>query len=139
MAIGELTEIINACEVHLVSSDTWLLLQDLDIHVSRPEFRDPSTGGGAVYSYGKGEHHMTFTLIATTPELTTISAMNNIDGNGKLTPTTWTVTATDVSGNITKTFTCTGILVSADFRKGSEGKLFVDCFVRITPDTVAVS
>ncbi len=137
--IGEITEIVNAAEANLVvGGNTYILLQDLNIHIGRPEFRDPSTGGGAVYTYGKGEHHMTFTLQATTPELDSLAALNDIDSNGAMTPTSWTIVATDVSG-AAKTFTCTGILNPIDIRKAAEGKVFIDCFVRITPDTVAVA
>ena len=138
--IGEIAEIINASEAHLVvGADTYILLQDLDVHIGRPEFRDASTGGGAVYTYGKGEHHMTFTLIASPPELISLTLLNNLDANGALpTPTAWTIVATDVSGG-TATMVCTGNLNPLDIRKGPEGKVFVDCFVRITGDTVAIT
>jgi hypothetical protein len=137
--IGAIGEIVNASEAHLVvGADTYILLQDLHIHIGRPEFRDPSTGAGAVYSYGKGEHFMEFTLIATTPELDTLAALNDIDSNGAMTSTSWTIVATDISGSA-KTFTCTGVANPLDISKGAEGKLKIDVFVRITPDTVVVA
>ena len=136
--IGAIGEIINASETTLVVTDTYIMLQDLNIHIGRPEFRDASTGAGAVYTYGKGDHHMTFTLLATTPELDTLAAKNDIGTDGEMPTTLWTIVAKDVSG-ASKTFTCTGVLNPIDVRKAAEGKLFVDCFVRITPDTVAVA
>lgn len=137
--IGAIGEIVNSSEAHLVvGADTYILLQDLNIHIGRPEFRDATTGAGAVYTYGKGEHHMEFTLVATTPELDTLAALNDIGSNGEMTSTSWTIVATDVSGSA-KTFTCTGVANPIDIRKGAEGKLHVDVFVRITPDTVAVA
>jgi hypothetical protein len=114
------------------------MLQDLNIHIGRPEFRDATTDAGALYTYGKGDHWMTFTLLATTPELDSLAALNDIDGDGDMTSTSWTIVATDIS-SASKTFTCTGILNPIDIRKGAEGKLFIDCRVRITPDTVAVA
>ena len=137
--IGAIGEIINASETTLVvGNDTYIMLQDLNVHISRPEFRDASTGAGAVYTYGKGDHHMTFTLLATQPELDTLAALNDIGSNGEMTSTDWDIVAKDISG-IKKKFTCKGILNPIDIRKGPEGKLFIDCFVRITPDTVVVA
>ncbi len=138
MVFGTIGEIIVSNEVTLVVGTEYVGLQDLNIHIGRPEFRDPSTGLGAVYTYGKGDHHMTFTLLATSPELDTLAALNDIDGNGAMPTTSWTIVAKDLSG-ATKTFTCTGVLNPIDIRKAAEGKLFIDCFVRITPDTVAVA
>ena len=137
--IGEITEIINASELQLkVSADVYILLTDLNIHISRPEDRTPTTDAGALYTYGKGDHWMSFTLIGSTPELDSLAALNDIGSDGEMTSTSWTVVATDVSGS-SKTFTCTGVLRDMDVKKAPEGKVMVDCFVRITPDTVAVA
>ena len=137
--IGEITEIVNSSETTLVvGGNTYITLQDLNIHISRPEFRDATTDAGALFTYGKGDHLMTFTLLATTPELDTLAALNDIDGDGDMTSTSWTIVAKNVSSS-SKTFTCTGILHTIDVRKAAEGKLFVDCIVRITPDTVVVA
>lgn len=137
--IGEIGEIVNSSETTLVvGGNTYIMLQDLNIHIGRPEFRDPTTDAGALYTYGKGDHWMTFTLLATTPELDTLAALNDIDSDGDMSSTAWTIVAKNVSA-ASKTFTCTGILNPIDIRKAPEGKLFVDCFVRITPDTVVVA
>ncbi len=137
--LGEIGEIVNSSEVTLVvGSDTHIMLQDLNIHIGRPEFRDATTDAGALYTFGKGDHWMTFTLLATTPELDTLAALNDIDSDGDMTSTAWTIVAKDVSA-ATKTFTCTGIARDIDVRKAPEGKLFVDLFIRITPDTVVVA
>ena len=137
--LGEIGEIVNSSETTLVvGSDTYIMLQDLNIHIGRPEFRDPTTDAGALYTYGKGDHWMTFTLLATTPELDTLAAKNDIDSDGDMPSTAWTIVAKNVSA-ASKTFTCTGILRNIDIRKAPEGKLFVDCDVRITPDSVAVA
>ena len=138
MVFGTIGEIVNSSETTLVVGSAYVMLQDLNIHISRPEFRDATTDAGALFTYGKGDHWMTFTLLATTPELDTLAAKNDIDGDGDMTSTAWTIVAKDVS-SATKTFTCTGILRTIDIRKAAEGKLFVDCDVRITPDTVVVA
>jgi len=137
--IGEIGEIVNSSQTTLVvSSNTYITLQDLNIHIGRPEFRDATTDAGALYTYGKGDHWMTFTLLATTPELDTLAAKNDIDSDGDMPSTAWTIVAKNASA-ASKTFTCTGILRNIDIRKAPEGKLFVDCDVRITPDTVVVT
>ena len=103
--LGEIGEIVNSSETTLViGSDTHIMLQDLNIHIGRPEFRDPTTDAGALYTYGKGDHWMTFTLLATTPELDTLAAKNDIDSDGDMTSTSWTIVAKDVS-SASKTFT----------------------------------
>ena len=137
--LGAIGEIVNSSEVTLeVGSDTYIMLQDLNVHIGRPEFRDATTDAGALFTYGKGDHWMTFTLLATPPELDALAAKNDIDSDGDMTSTLWKIVAKDVSA-ASKTFTCTGIARDLDIRKAPEGKLFVDIFVRITPDTVVVA
>ena len=143
MVFGTIGEIVNSSETTLVVGSAYVMLQDLNIHIGRPEFRDATTDAGALYTYGKGDHWMTFTLLATTPELDTLVAKNDIDGDGDMPSTAWTIVATSVSGSgagagNVATFTCTGILRNIDVRKAPEGKLFIDCDVRITPDSVVV-
>jgi len=137
--IGAIGEIINASETTLeVGSDTYIMLQDLVVHFTRPEFGDATTDAGKLWTYGKGAHSLTFTLLATTPELVTLAALNDIDSDGDMTPTLWKVVAKNISG-ASKTMTCTGILHTGSIRKAAEGKLFVDCIVRITTDTLVVA
>ncbi len=136
--IGEITEIVNATELQLVVSNVYILLTDLVVHIGRPEERTPTTDGGALYTYGKGDHWMTFTLVASTPEIDSLAELNETDSDGDMTSTAWTVVANNVSG-ASKTLTCTGVLRDLDVRKSPEGKVMLDCFIRITGDTVAVA
>jgi hypothetical protein len=137
--IGEITEIVNSTELQLkVGADVYILLTDLQVHVGRPEDRTPTTDGGALYTYGKGDHWMSFTLVASTPEIDSLAALNDIDTDGDLTSTAWIVVANNVAG-ASKTLTCTGFLREMDLRKTPEGKVMIDCIVRITSDTLAVA
>ena len=139
--LGSVATIINASECILRdngSADTYVLLQDINLHVGRPEFRDPSTGAGAVYSYGKGEHHLTGTIMATPTEIDIFFALNDIGTDGQLTSNDWEIVAKDVSGTATQ-LDCPGFLNPIDMRKGPEGKVFLDIFIRITTDIVVAS
>lgn len=138
--LGEIAEIVNAGETRLVvGADTYIMLTNLHIHFGRPEDRAPTTDVGSQYTYGNGDHWMTFTLVATTPEIDSLTALNDIDGSGDIPSTPWTVVATPKGGGLSKTFTCTGVLRMGDIRKPPEGKLMIDCNIRITPDTIAVA
>jgi len=137
--IGAITEIVNASELTLeVGSDTYIMLTNLVIHIGRPEDRTATTDGGVLYTYGKGDNFFTGTLVVTTPEISSLNTLTQIDSDGDMTSTAWKVVARDVSG-ATKTFAATGILREYDVRKPEEGKVEIDIFVRITGDTISIS
>lgn len=137
--LGAITEIVNAQELTLeVGSDTYIMLKDLQITVSRPEDRTATTDGGVLYTYGKGDHFFSATLVVTTPEISTINTLNTLDSDGDMTSTSWKIVARDLTG-ATKTWAATGILRSYTVRKPEEGKVEIDIEVRITGDTVTVS
>lgn len=137
--LGEITEIVNASELTLeVGSDTYILLKDLVIHIGRTEDRVATTDGGALYTYGKGENFFTATLVVSTPELSSLNTLTQIDSDGDMTSTAWKIVAKNIS-TATKTFAATGVLKEYDVRKPEEGKVEIDIFVRITGDTVTIS
>jgi len=137
--IGAISEIVNASELTLeVGADTYVLLTNLVINVTRPEDRSATTDAGPVYTYGKGEHSFTATLLVSTPELSSLNTLNETDANGALTSTAWKIVAKDVSG-ATKTFAATGVLRDYSVRKPEEGKVEIDIFVRIVGDTITIS
>jgi len=137
--LGEITEIVNASELTLeVGSDNYILLSDLSIHIGRTESRDVVTSGDPLYSYGSGDNYFTATLLVSTPELSSLNTLTQINGNGDMTSTAWKIVAKNVSGN-TKTFAATGILRDYDVSKPSEGKVTIDIFVRITGDTISIT
>jgi len=137
--IGAITEIVNASELTLeVGANTYIMLTNLTIHIGRPEDRTATTDGGVLYTYGKGDNFFTATLVVTTPEISSLNTLTQIDSDGGMTSTLWKVVARDVSG-ATKTFAATGILREYDVSKPEEGKVNIDIFVRITGDTVSIS
>ncbi len=137
--LGEITEIVNASELTLeVGSDNYILLTNLNLHIGRTEDRIATTDGGALYTYGKGDNFFTATLLVSTPELSSLNTLGQIDSDGDMTSTAWKIVAKDVSGN-TKTFAATGVLKEYDVSKPQEGKVTIDIFVRITGDTITIS
>jgi len=137
--LGEITEIVNASELTLeVGADNYILLTNLNLHIGRTEDRIATTDGGALYTYGKGDNYFTATLLVSTPELSSLNTLSQIDSDGDMTSTAWKIVAKDVSGS-TKTFAATGVLRDYDVAKPSEGKVSIDIFVRITGDTITIS
>ena len=137
--IGAITEIVNASELTLeVGSDSYIMLTNLIIHIGRTEDRIATTDAGALYTFGKGENFFTATLVVTTPELSTLNTLTQIDGDGDMTATSWKIVAKDLA-SATKTFAATGVLKEYDVKKSPEGKVEIDIFVRITGDTITIS
>ena len=137
--LGTVTEIVNATELTLeVGLDTYILLTDLQINVSRPEDRTATTDGGVLYTYGKGDHSFTATLVVTTPELSTLNTLNTLDSDGDMTSTAWKIVAANKAG-ATKTFAATGVLTGYTVRKPEAGLIEIDISVRITGDTITIS
>ena len=130
---------MNASELTLeVGADNYILLTNLNLHIGRTEDRIATTDGGALYTYGKGDNFFTATLLVSTPELSSLNTLGQIDSDGDMTSTAWKIVAKDVSGN-TKTFAATGVLKEYDISKPQEGKVTIDIFVRITGDTITIS
>ena len=137
--LGEVTEIVNASELTLeVGANNYILLTDLQIHIGRPEDRTATTDGGVLYTYGKGDNFFTATLLVSTPELSSLNTLTQINSDGDMTSTAWKIVAQDLAG-ATKTFAATGILREYDVRKGEEGKVEIDIVVRVTGDTITIS
>lgn len=137
--LGEVTEIVNASELTLeVGSDTYIMLKDLVVHIGFVEDRTATTGAGALYTLGKGDHHFTATLVLTTPELSSLNALAGPDSDGDTTNTAWKIVAKDVSA-ATKTMAATGYMREYDVRKPEEGKIEIDFFIRITGNTLTIT
>ena len=137
--LGEITEIVNASELTLeMDSDNYILLTNLNLHIGRTEDRIATTDGGALYTFGKGDNWFTATLVVSTPELSSLNTLGQIDSDGDMTSTAWKIVAKDVAG-ATKTFAATGVLKEYDVAKPAEGKVTIDIFVRITGDTISIS
>ena len=142
-SLGEITEIVNASELTLEvdtgsTSNNYILLTNLNLHIGRPEDRIATTDGGALFTYGKGDNYFTATLLVSTPEIDALNTLTAIDSDGDMTPQAWMIRAKDVSGS-EKFLFCTGILREYDITKPAEGKVSIDIFVRITDDSITIS
>jgi len=137
--IGEETEVINSQEATLeVGADTYIAVQDMRLTISRPEDRRPTTDGGVLYFYGKGDNFFEFTLVATTPELDSLNSLTKLDDFGALSSTAFKIVYKDKTGN-TKTFAATGVLPNLVIESIVENGVLVRGRVRITGDSVTVT
>ena len=138
--LGNTTELVNAQNLKLdVGSDRFIMLQDLDFHLGRPEAREPTTDGGVVYFYGKGDHYFDATLLLTTPEISTFNALTQLDSNGALPSNVYTILAQPRGAGGDITITVTAELPDFNISKPVEGGVLFRVRFRITTDTITVS
>ena len=138
--IGEVTEVINNEKLTLdVGSDTYILMQDLQINIDRPIDRQVTSGGNAVYFYGSGDNFIQFTLLCSTPEIASLNTLTQRDSDGDLTATSWKIVGTDVNGD-TKTITAVGTLPHLEIaRLGGVGGVVMRGRIQLTGDTISVA
>ncbi len=144
MAIGDVTELVNAQNLKLGLNDAslanrFIMLQELDFHLGRPEAREPTTDGGVIYFYGKGDHTFDATLLLTTPEISTFNAFTVLDSDGNLPSNTFTILAEPRGGGADVTITVTAELPDFNIVKPVEGGVLFRVRFRITTDTVTVT
>ncbi len=144
MAIGDITELVNAQNLKLGLGDAtltnrYIMLQELDFHLGRPEAREPTTDGGVIYFYGKGDHTFDATLLLTTPEISTFNAFTVLDSDGNLPSNTFTILAEPRGGGSNVTITVTAELPDFNIIKPVEGGVLFRVRFRITEDTVTVT
>jgi hypothetical protein len=138
--IGEITELVNAQNLKLdVGVNRYIMLQELDFHLGRPEAREPTTDGGVQYFYGKGDHYFDCTLLLTTPEISTFNALTELDANGDLTSTAYKIISEPRGGGADVTITVNAVLPEFNIVKPIEGGIIFRIRFRITDDTVTVS
>jgi len=139
--IGEIAELVNAQNLKLdVGSNRYIMLQELDFHLGRPEAREPTTDGGVQYFYGKGDHYFDATLLLTTPEISSFNALTELDANGDLTTTQFTILAEPrESTEADVTITVNAVLPDWNIVKPVEGGLIFRVRFRITDDIVIVA
>lgn len=143
MAIGDIAELVNAQNLKLGLTDTtlanrFIMLQDLDFHLGRPEAREPTTDGGVIYYFGKGDHYFDATLLLTTPEIITFNGFTVLDSNGNLPSNTFTILAEPRGGGSDVTIKVVAELPDFNISKPVEGGVIFRVRFRITTDTVTV-
>ena len=138
--LGEIAELVNAQNLKLdVGSDRYIMLQELDLHLGRPEAREPTTDGGVQYFFGKGDHFFNATLLLTTPEITIFNALTVLDANGDLTSTAFKIIAEPRGGGANVTITVNAVLPDFNIVKPVEGGVLFRVRFRITDDAVLVA
>lgn len=138
--LGEPAELVNAQNLKLdVGNDRYIMLQELDLHLGRPEAREPTTDGGIQYFYGKGDHFFNATLLLTTPEISTFNALTVLDADGDLTSTAFKIIAQPRGGGSDVTITVNAVLPDFNIVKPVEGGVLFRVRFRITDDTVVVA
>jgi len=106
---GLASELINASEVSISDgTDTYLQLQDLVVNLGHPETRE-ETVDAVHYFYGKGDHFIEGTILASSPEISTFVGFTEINSEGAPASNDWVIVWTDVSNN-TATATLTGTM-----------------------------
>lgn len=138
--IGEIPELVNAQNLKLdVGANRYIMLQELDFHLGRPEAREPTTDGGVQYFYGKGDHFFDATLLLTTPEISTFNDLTELNANGDLANTVFKIIAEPRGGGADVTITVDAVLPDFNIVKPVEGGVIFRVRFRITDDTVTVS
>jgi len=139
--IGEIAELVNAQNLKLdVGANRYIMLQEFDFHLGRPEAREPTTDGGVQYFYGKGDHYFDATLLLTTPEISSFNALTQLDSNGDLTTTSFTILAEPRdSSEADVTITVNAVLPDFNISKPVEGGVLFRVRFRITDDVVTVA
>ena len=135
---GADSTLINADQVLLkVASDTYLQLQEIKTHFTRPEFREPTTNGGIKYYYGAGDNWFTAKLLATKAEVDSLNTLTKRVA-GVMTETAYTMLCTDDTGN-TASVAMTAVLRDFEMVAPKEGAFVFNCFFRVTSDSITVT
>lgn len=142
--LGEDAELINSQNVRLeVGADRYIQLQECNIHMGRPESREPTTDNGVVYYYGKGDHTFDCVILATTPEINIFRLLTELSGDGDLTETNFKILYEPRGGGGTVTFGGVSgfpaVLYDYNLEKPVEGGVLFRLRFRITSDSITVS
>ena len=125
-----------------VTGSEWKLIQNARVLISKPIFREPTTGGGVVTYTGAPDNSISGTLLFTYDEWTTantsgatqtsgLKALLTTITNGEVLSKTWVVKFTSMdssASNTTLTFANCKLTV-ADISKSAEGAVKIDISV----------
>jgi len=120
----------------------WKLIQNARVLVSKPIFREPTTGGGVVTFTGAPDNSISGTLLFTYDEWTTantsgaaetsgLKALLTADATGEVLSKTWVVkfTSMDSASSATTLTFANCKLTVADISKSAEGAVKIDISV----------
>lgn len=110
--LGSVSDLITASQVKLyvgTTPDLFRFLQVLNVNLSAPEFREPTTNGSAQYYYGDDDTTVDFELLGTGTEMSYFLAKRE-RSNGLASSSTWTIVYTSNDGT-TATMVVSGTLV----------------------------
>lgn len=137
---GEFGELVNAQNLKLeIGADRYIQLQELNFHLGRPENREPTTDGGVIYYYGKGDHAFDCVILLTTPEITAFNADTELNASGDMTSRAYKIVATPRGGGANITMTVNAVLYDMNIEKPIEGGVLFRLRFRITDDTITVA
>ena len=138
--IGEIAELVNAqnlkLDVGATGADRYIMLQDLDFHLGRPEAREPTTDGNVQYFYGKGDHYFDATLLLTTPEISRFNDLTELNANGDLTTEIYKIVAEPRGAGPNVTITVNAQIPDFNIIKPVEGGVIFRIRFRIIQDEV---
>ena len=125
-----------------VTGSEWKLIQNARVLVSKPIFREPTTGGGVVTFTGAPDNSISGTLLFTYDEWTTantsgaletsgLKALLTADATGEVLSKTWVIkfTSMDSASSATTLTFANCKLTVADISKSAEGAVKVDISV----------
>jgi len=125
-----------------VTGSEWKLVQNARVLVSKPIFREPTTGGDVVTFTGAPDNSISGTLLFTYDEWTTantsgatntsgLKALLTADATGEVLSKTWVIkfTSMDASASATTLTFANCKLTVADISKSAEGAVKVDISV----------
>ena len=136
MAIGNISDVINAKEVKLVlnptgSNDEFVLLQEITMPLSRPETRE-AVDGGSVYFYGQHENSFDATILLSALDIGTYLDFNKFV-NGALVENTYDIQLTSKINTIKK-IRVTAVTPNQNIQKLTTGGVKIQQTFRITED-----
>lgn len=142
--LGEFAELVNSQNLKLeVGSNRYIHLQELNIHMGRPENREPTTDGGVIYYYGKGDHTFDCVILLTTPEIGIFNTLTELSASGAMTETNFKIVSTPRGGGANITFGGASgfpaVLYDYNIEKPTEGGVLFRLRFRITSDEITVS
>ena len=146
--VGSINDLVNAQNLKLELTNAngtgapiglYIMLQELDFHLGRPEAREPTTDSGVQYFYGKGDHYFDSTILLTTSEVPFFNAFTELNSNGDLPTLGFNVIAQPRGGGNNIEIAVNAQLPDFNIIKPVEGGVIFRIRFRIIDDDVTVN